>query len=265
MNDMPVQTIEVQDVNMAYLDSGAGRPLIFIHGNYSSRRWFLNQLHDPLEGWRYLAPDMPNFGLSDPLPVDISIEAYAGYVLAFADALGLQQFVLLGHSLGGSVAQHIAVHAPERVTHLILLASAGPAGHHTSEEHLSLLEKFKGNRDLLGRALAGTVPTNRPDWFDWLIDDAVVMQENAYTGNAVALMHSDLSGLTGNYPGPVLVIRGELDLPHLITDEIAQLTADAYPDGRLLNMQGVGHSPQLEDPERFKATLASFLRGDGMD
>src|SRR5690625_7367657 len=114
MNDMPVQTIEVQDVNMAYLDSGAGRPLIFIHGNYSSRRWFLNQLHDPLEGWRYLAPDMPNFGLSDPLPVDISIEAYAGYVLAFADAVGLHPFALPGPGAGGPVARHIPVQPPGR-------------------------------------------------------------------------------------------------------------------------------------------------------
>ena len=263
MTDLPVQTVEVRELNMAYLEAGAGQTLIFIHGNYSSRRWFLNQLHDPPEGWRVIAVDMPNFGLSDPLPGDISIEAYADYVLAFADTLGISEFAVLGHSLGGS-SQHIAVHLLA-VTHLILLASAGPEGHYTSEEHLGLLEKFKGNRDLLGRALAGTVPTNRPDWFDWLVDDAVSMQEHAYTGNAIALMDSDLSAKTDQYHGPVLVIRGELDLPHLITDEIAQQTADAYPNGRLLNMPGVGHSPQLEDPERFNSTLEEFLRGDGMD
>ncbi len=265
MTDMPVQHVQVQDLNLAFIDAGEGQPLIFIHGNYSSRRWFLNQLHDPPEGWRYIALDMPNFGESDPLPGDISIQAYAEAVVAFADTLELERFAVLGHSLGGSVAQHIAVNNPERVTHMILLASAGPAGHYTSDDHLGLLEKFKGNRDLLGRALAGTVPTNRPDWFEWLIDDAVAMQQHAYTGNAIALMHSDLSDLTHNYPGPVLVIRGELDLPHLITDEIARLTADSYPNGRLLNYQGVGHAPQLEDPVRFNTTLERFLKGADMD
>ena len=265
MTDMPVQHVQVQDVSMAWLEAGAGKPLIFIHGNYSSRRWFLNQLHDPPEGWRLIAIDMPNFGESDPLPGEITIQAYADYVLAFADALGLTEFALLGHSLGGSVAQTIAVTVPERVTHMILLGSAGPAGHYTSDEHLGLLEKFKGNRDLLGRALAGTIPTNRPDWFDWLVDDAMVMRLEAYTENAVALMHNDLTDQTGNYPGPVLVIRGELDLPHLITDEIATLTADAYPGGRLLTWPGVGHSPQLEDPAKFNATLREFLEGGPMD
>lgn len=265
MTDMPVQHVEVQNVNVAYLDAGEGQPLIFVHGNYSSRRWFLNQLHDPPAGYRYLAPDMPNFGESDPLPGDISIRAYADSVLGFADALGLDTFALLGHSLGGSVVQHLAVNNPDRVTHMILLASAGPAGHYTSDEHLGLLEKFKGNRDLLGRALAGTVPTNRPDWFEWLIDDAVAMQEHAYTGNAIALMDSDLSHLTANYGGPVLVIRGELDLPHLITDEIARETAAAYRNGQLLTYPGVGHSPQLEDPEQFGQTLLSFLKGEDMN
>lgn len=265
MNDIPVQHVLVQDMNIAYLDAGAGQPLIFIHGNYSSRRWFLNQLHDPPEGWRYLALDMPNFGLSDPLEGEISIESYSAAVLGFADALALETFAVLGHSLGGSVAQHLAVTNPERVTHMILLASAGPAGHYTSDEHLGLLEKFKNNRDLLGRALAGTVPTNRPDWFDWLVDDAMAMQLHAYTENAIALMKTDLTDRTANYPGPVLVIRGELDLPHLITDEIARQTADAYPSGRLLTYPGVGHSPQLEDPQRFSQTLEAFLKGGEMN
>lgn len=265
MTDMPVQHVQVQDLNIAFIEAGEGQPLIFIHGNYSSRRWFLNQLHDPPEGWRYIAVDMPNFGESDPLPGPVSMQAYAGAVIGFADALGLGEFAVLGHSLGGSVAQLIAVTQPERVTHMVLMASAGPAGHFTSDDHLGLLEKFKGNRDLLGRALAGTVPTNRPDWFEWLVDDAMNMQLHAYTDNAVALMHSDLTGLTDRYTGPVLVIRGELDLPHLITDEIARLTADSYRNGQLLTWEGVGHSPQLEDPARFNTTLERFLKGAAMD
>ncbi len=265
MNDIPVQHVQVADMNIAFIEAGSGQPLIFVHGNYSSRRWALNQLHDPPEGWRVIALDMPNFGESDPLTAEISIQAYADAVVGFADALGLETFALHGHSLGGSVAQTIAVSVPERVTHMILLGSAGPAGHYTSDDHLGLLEKFKGNRDLLGRALAGTVPTNTPDWFDWLIDDAVAMHEDAYVGNAVALMHNDLTGRTHNYEGPVLVIRGELDLPHLITDEIARATADAYPNGQLLTWPGVGHSPQLEDPEKFNQTLEQFLKGGPMD
>src|SRR5690554_2839478 len=99
MTDLPVQYVQVQETRIAYLEAGSGQPLIIVHGNYSSRRWYLNQLHDPPEGWRLLALDMPNFGASDPLPGEISIQAYADFVIGFADALGLEQFALLGHSL----------------------------------------------------------------------------------------------------------------------------------------------------------------------
>src|SRR5690625_1021206 len=262
MIDLPAEHVTVNDVSMAWSEAGTGIPVVLVHGNYASRRWYSLQLADPPEGHRLIAPDLPNFGESDALPGDISMEAYAGYVLGFADALGLGEFVLVGHRLGGSVVQTVAVTAPERVSRLLLIGSSGPAGHHTTAEHLQLLEAFKGNRKLLGAALKTTIPTNRPDWFDQLVDDAMQMQQHAYTGNALALMKHDISSQTRNYPGDVLVIRGELDLPHLITDEIARQTAAAYPNGRLLTIPGVGHSPQLEDAEMFRRVFGGFLKGE---
>lgn len=262
MIDLPVQHAYVDEVRIAWIEAGEGDPVVLIHGNFSSRRWYLEQLAAPPEGFRLIAPDLPNFGGSDALPGDITMDAYARFVLGFADALGLETFALVGQSMGGAVVQTVAVTAPERVTRLMLIGSAAPDGHYTSEEHFAFLEAFRGNRDLLGRALAGTVPTHRPEWFDILVDDAVAMQPHAFTENARALMAYDVSGRTHAYPGPVLVIRGELDLPHLITDEIAQRTADAYPGGRLLTLPGVGHSPQLEDPQLFNRILGEFLKGE---
>lgn len=254
-----VKHVEVEGVRMAYSDAGEGMPLLLVHGNYASKRWFREQLAGPPAGWRLIAPDLPNFADSEAMPGPVEIGSYAHYLAAFCDALGLEAVALLGHSMGGAVAQELATAQPGRVTRLLLVSSAAPDGHVTPEEHYAVLEGLKGNREALATALAATMPTRQPPYFDEIVDDALEMREHAYVGNGRALERFDVSGRTANYSGPVLVIRGEHDLPHLITEEIARRTADAYRNARLELWEGVGHSPPIEAPERFNRTLARFL------
>lgn len=255
-------TVPVGGVEMAYRSVGEGRPLLLVHGNYGSKRWFEEQLRDPAPGWRYIAPDLPNFAQSGDLPGEISIAAYARHLAAFCDALGLDDLVLLGHSLGGAVVQALALDEGERVKGLVLVASASPSGHFTSEEHIALLDSFVGNREGLHAALAATIPSGLPDYFPAIVDDALQMRAPAYTGNARALAAFDVSDRTASFTNPVLVVRGALDLPHLITEEIARATAAAYPDATLELWDDVGHSPQIEAPGRFNALLRRFLEED---
>jgi pimeloyl-ACP methyl ester carboxylesterase len=74
------------------------------------------------EGSRAIAPELPIF---DPALARVSVEAVADWVLRFLDALGLDQVVLGGNSLGGHVALAAALAAPERVSALILTGSSG--------------------------------------------------------------------------------------------------------------------------------------------
>ncbi len=252
--------MDVQGVEINWTESGSGHPVILIHGNFSSHLWYTEQLLDPPDGLRLIALDMPNFGESGDMPGEIDMHGYARYVIGFADALGLEEFAVVGHSLGGAVAQAVAVTVPERVTHMLLVASAAPGGHHTSDELLAVLATLKGNREYLRAALATTIPSGLPDYFDAMVDDGMKLRPEGFTGNAVALMSFDVSDRTSNYTGPVLVIHGELDRPHLSTPEGAAGIAAAYPNGRLEVFEGVGHTPQLEAPERFRDTLVSFIR-----
>ena len=113
------------------------------------------------------------------------------------------------------------------------------------------------DRSILEKALAFQVPAlNDPVFFASLVDDAVAMAAPAWIGNAEALSRFDVTGLCGNYPGPVLVIRGKLDA--LITEEMAGRTAAAYPNGALAQVDGVGHALMVEDPETFKRLVMEF-------
>ncbi len=254
-----VKRLDLSDVSLAYQEAGAGRPLVCIHGNFASKRWFKEQLQAPIAGWRVIALDLPNFGESAALPTEISIAAYATYLQAFIAGLELSSATLLGHSLGGAVAQAYAARHPQTLSGLILLSSAPPSGLKTPEEQYPLLESLKGNAELMRQALAPTMALGQPAYFEDLVQDALVMQPAAYSGNARALevfnVSADLSAVTC----PVLVLRGALD--YLISEAMARETTSAFTQAQLKLLDGIGHSPQVEDPPRFNKILHDFLEG----
>jgi pimeloyl-ACP methyl ester carboxylesterase len=118
---------------------------------------------------------------------------------------------------------------------------------------------FKGNRELLAQALAPMLASRLPEDFDALIDDALRMHPDAYTGNARALHDLGLALALSQVTNPVWVLRGALD--PLITPEMAAATAAAFVSApvRHHTWSEVGHSPASEAPERFAAALGNFL------
>lgn len=255
---MQHSNVNVNDVNLAYQAAGEGQPLLCVHGNFGSKRWFNDQLSAPPKGWRVIALDLPNFADSAAMPEPISIAAYADYLHGFIEALQLAQPVVLGHSLGGSVVQSYAAKHPTEPRGLVLVSSASPAGLVTAEEHYALLESLKGNFEGMAQALSATVPTGKPEYFEGIVDDALKLNPTAFSGNARALEHpldADLTQVTC----PVLVIRCEHD--YLVSEDMAQETAQAFPNAELELWQGIGHSPQVEDPARFNQRLNNYLEG----
>ena len=277
-----VQTKEVytDGVKIAYVEAGAGRPLVCVHGNYASKRWFTEQLNAPPTDWRIIAPDLPNFGDSGELPGAVSIEAYASFLRRFLDALGLDEVVLLGHSLGGAVAQVFASGLPQRVGGLVLVASAPPDSLYglpgglpqgvklpklnlPKNVKLPNLKKFNlpnvgggQSRSQLESSLRPTMPTRQPPYFDQIVDDALNMNPKAVQGNVNALMRYNTENLS-RVTCPVLVLRGGRDT--IISEAMARRTVNAFGDARLELWQSVGHSPQIEAPERFNKLLQTFL------
>ena len=103
------------------LDGADDRPVIVLshslgldHGMWDA------QTADLLPHFRVLRPDTRGHGASSATPGDYSIAELGQDVLAIADACGVQRFAFCGLSLGGMIGQWLAVHAPDRVTHLVL-------------------------------------------------------------------------------------------------------------------------------------------------
>ena len=117
--------IDIGAVNLVVDEAGeGGRPLLLVHGYGGARRDF-GPLIEPLaeRGWHVVAPDQRGHGDSDDLNEEsaYSFASFAGDLLELLAALGWDEIVLLGHSMGGMVAQTFALAAPDRLRGLILM------------------------------------------------------------------------------------------------------------------------------------------------
>lgn len=104
------------------LARGSGRPVVLLHSNGSLGEEFFRALAS-VPGWRWIAPDRPGDGGSAPLPLGrtdpLSLARWLGH---FLDALGLEEAILVAHSLSAGAALCLAATRPRRLSGLLLIA-----------------------------------------------------------------------------------------------------------------------------------------------
>ncbi|HET9847461.1 MAG TPA: alpha/beta fold hydrolase [Candidatus Dormibacteraeota bacterium] len=110
--------------DIAYLRRGQGPALLLVHGIPSSS-YLWRDVIDPLAAtFDVVVPDLLGYGDSDKrLDADLSIAAQARYLVAFMESLGIHQAAVIGHDIGGGIAQLMAVDEPQRVARLIVIDS----------------------------------------------------------------------------------------------------------------------------------------------
>lgn len=127
------RTVQTDRLATRYLEAGdpQGTPVVLVHGNLSTSRFFDDQLAACPRGMWFLAPDMRGFGGSEQITIDATrgLRDWSDDLLALLDALDVDEAVhLLGWSTGGGAIQQLAIDAPERVRSLTLVAPVGPFG-----------------------------------------------------------------------------------------------------------------------------------------
>jgi 2-hydroxymuconate-semialdehyde hydrolase len=111
--------------DIAYIRQGHGPAVLLLHGIPSSSYLWRDVIGSLSASFDVLAPDLLGYGDSDKrLDADLSIAAQARYMVAFMETLGVHQAAVIGHDIGGGVAQLMAVDEPQRVARLILIDSA---------------------------------------------------------------------------------------------------------------------------------------------
>jgi pimeloyl-ACP methyl ester carboxylesterase len=121
----PGQLINVDGVELHYVEAGIGPAIVMIHGFGGQTFSFRYQMAEFARDHRCVAIDLKGFGYSErPEDGDYSLAEQARLVLRALDELGIEKAVLIGHSMGGEVVARAAELAPERVEKLVLVATA---------------------------------------------------------------------------------------------------------------------------------------------
>lgn len=156
------QVMPVLGSNIHYLEKTApGAPIVLLHGfGGSVSGW--TQVLESMQQRAVYALDLPGFGASDRPAIAYSSESISAYVRAFIEQKGLENVVLVGHSMGGVVAAHVAVAMPDTISALVLISPSGVA----SSLKFSVPRRFILRPGLLNRLCYGLV-ANRlfQQWF----------------------------------------------------------------------------------------------------
>lgn len=230
------------------------------------------------EEYQVYAPDWPGHGESDPID-EHSIDRYREVFEGFVDAVGLDEFALVGISMGAAVALGYALDAPERVRALGLVDSYGLGAQVPGGSMLYALSLVPGANatgwSMLGSSRTATVtglanvvydPTTLDDGFVEGINDRASergagmaftdFQRNEITPDGRA--RTNYADRLGELAVPTLLVHGESD--PLFPVAWARRASELIPDNELVVFGDCGHWPTREHPERFDATLLSFLR-----
>lgn len=248
--------VKAGDLETFHLDAGSGTPLVLIHGNWGSSTWWEPVLERLPKGRRALAPDLRGRGQSRGPDTDYGIASMANDVLAFADALGLGQFDLVGHSLGSCVAMEIALAHPERLRSLVVVSPGwidGMPGVYAIPERQ---KQLKDDPAFLAMALRAIVPGADDELWRKLLRDASEQRLEAALSLLPALTEWKPGDAVGMINVPRVVISGALDV---FTGGPNAVRVSQALGCELITMPKVAHGPMIEAPDAFARILWEHL------
>jgi pimeloyl-ACP methyl ester carboxylesterase len=233
-------------------DGGRGGvPVVFLHAYAGSRTHWSQQLAHLRKTRRALAIDLRGHGDSSaPADDNYSSSALAADVAAVVDALRLDRFVLVGHSMGGSAAIAYAGANPQRVAGLVL---AGAPGKIPADQASTILASIEADYDAaMAKHWDALLTQARPDVRARLLRERQSVGKPASISIIRSLFADDPLPPLGRYSGPTLIIVTDGD------DQPVDLHR-VLPQLPTARIDGTSHWPHLDKPDAFDAALDAFL------
>jgi pimeloyl-ACP methyl ester carboxylesterase len=263
---IPIQVVRTQDGTVGYRELGSGPALLLITGGSTSMDDWPPSFIDALAvHHRVVVFDNAGVGRTSPVsaPGSLSIPAMAGQTSALISALGLRRPAVLGWSMGGMIAQALAVTHPAQVSRLILAATAVGTGQGVTIPQPTPTEFDRNPVNLV----APLFPKNQAAARAYLnaiqqYPDSYTMSDATYQSQYLAVERwvagRDPAGhLVGDIRVPTLVADGTLD--QFAGPVNARLLANSVPGAKLLLYPGAGHAFWYQDAAMFIPAVETFL------
>lgn len=262
--------LEREDVRLSYFVAGDGAPVTLLHGfTQRGRSWREVISHMP-EGWKWIVPDLRGHGETQKRrDAPCSMDACTEDLIALWDELGVERTHLVGYSMGGRLALHVAARRPERVLSLLTIGA-----------HAGLDDDARAGRRLGDQALAERIEKDGLEPFvdywsalplfaglqrrgaGYLAQLRAERLQNHVTGLSCSLrgMGAGIMEPLWEYlrdaPFPCTFVAGQLDHGYVAS---ARRLAATVPHGRAEVVPRAGHAVHQERPEAFARVLARHL------
>ncbi|QHE83606.1 alpha/beta fold hydrolase [Hydrogenophaga sp. BPS33] len=249
---------------------GSGTTVLMLHGIGGGHVAFAPQVETlAAAGYRAVAWDMPGYGHSAPIE-PYTFKGLAQSCVNLIDALQCDHVVLLGHSMGGMVAQEVVARYPERVSRLVLCGTSAAFGKRADGRGADAwAQQFVAQRTAPldeGKSMVEVAQKLVPQMVGpGSMPEGVRLAEHCMGGVPAAtyrraldcLVTFDRQSALKDIAVPTLLIGGEFD--RVAAPAVMQQMAQDIAHARYEELKGIGHLMNLEAPEEFDGLLLDFL------
>jgi 3-oxoadipate enol-lactonase len=253
--------------SMAYSEAGNGLPLVFVHGYPLNRQMWQPQLAGLADVAHVIAPDLRGHGDSQSIPGPYSVDLFADDLVAFLDALGIhQKIVLCGLSMGGYIVFAFHRKYATRLAGLILTATRAAADTpqaRQGRDQSAELARQQGVTaivdSMLPKLLSPAAFQTHPDLVEQVRQVMAATSLEAVLGDLAALKERpDSTSTLAEIRVPTLLLPGAND--QIIPLSEAQAMHAVIQGSQLQVISASGHLPNLENPATFNAAIRTFLQ-----
>jgi 3-oxoadipate enol-lactonase len=253
--------IQVNGTEIAYEIHGQGEPLLMLHGAGVPHGQFQPQYDSLGAKFRLIVPDVRGHGESAKSSAHYSMQQFADDMVALLDSLGIDKTLILGHSMGGTIAQQMAVDQPERVKALALAETnygikSAPMLYWTVKlmDPVSRMIGIKRLAGLSVKQFSANSPQLKPFMeaaFQQHIDDPDNFWNISQANNEF-----DGKGQLARIQCPTLILIAE---KNRATHGMAKYMAEHIPNAQLVTIPNAGHMLNWDNADAFNKTVIEFL------
>ena len=261
-----LKTVDVGSrLQISYREAGSGTPVVILHGLGGRSESWQPQYDGLAERYRVIGWDAPGYNCSSEMPQEApDIADYVAVAKRFTDALGLQRFHLVGHSVGTVLTAAFHQAHPDELLSFTLAEAVIGSGRTPKEKQDAALAARAKDFETLGPAEVAR--TRTPNSLSPNADPAVIRMAVEFAANVQVPGHLKLFGaLLGAHifdhvtpiACPAMIVAGSDD--RSAPAEFVKQIADAYPGIQHHVIDGIGHQIAMEKPEKFLGLLRDFL------
>lgn len=260
---MQEQFVTVSGNKIRYLESGKSDDyIVLIHGlGASAERWEF-VIPEFSKHHKVIVPDLIGFGHSDKPLVDYTTDFFSDFLGNFLQKLGIKRTHIIGSSLGGQITAEFTSKNQDLIENLVLVSPSGIMKHSTPALDAYIMAALYPNLEVAQNAfemMAGpTRVINQKIIEDFVKRMKLPNAKMAFMSTLLGLKNADLiTKSLQKISAPSLIIWGEDD--PVIPVKYADDFVSSIPDCRFYMMDNCGHTPYVDDPERFSKLVLDFL------